>query len=840
MNTVYNLAFSGSGRFLAAGLGGKNGIRVFETATGRVAGKDEDYGDACYGLDWRGEEQLVTACLDGKLRRYEWVGAVGGELRCSQQSRAFGGQKPYSIQFSPDGSRVAVGYRDSKSVTVHSATDLTLLKTLETTTGDDDHLSSVTWLADGRLAAGGRWSKLFDNRWSLAIRVWSASALKAGKGAISEPLDLPAAGSSIFDLRPLPASAGGGLLFAAATPEWGVVRVKPGSTLKATTLGTPPIGQFNSKTFDTERFLVAPDGSAVAFEYAAGKFPATFTIPTTKLEAEGPGVRRESPLSAPRQTSQTLKITDWNASLPPALNGQRLQMGYYERSNSLAIAPDGTERWTVPAPSTCWAVNLSRDGKIAVAAYGDGTIRWHDVEHGGRELLAFFPHADRKRWVLWSPDGFFTCSEGGESLIGWHVNRGADKEAEFFPASQLYDFYYRPDIVTKVLAERRPASEIAKELGLSLNIESALQKTPQLVLKGATDAETIGTDSLQLTLEAQDTGGGLHDIAFFHNGKRIPADGPSTHGARGALPLQTLRFTVTLVNGENTLRAQAANDKQTIGTPAELKVKFHGVQATSTLHLLTVGLNRYQNPRYNLTYCAADAEATAAAFAQRAGGLFADVKTHTLRDDLATKSALAEKFAEVARTAKAQDVFIFVYAGHGVMGEKPGGQPGDNEFFLIPHDVTRMYGDPELLAAKGVSRKDLEEWCARVPARKQLMLLDTCQSGGLVDAFAMRGVAEEKAIAQLARATGTVVIASTGAEAYARESKEIGHGIFTRALLDGLEGKADGNKDGKIPVKEIEGYISDAVPELSKKLGQTPQFPTSYARGQDFPIGLVK
>ena len=174
------------------------------------------------------------------------------------------------------------------------------------------------------------------------------------------------------------------------------------------------------------------------------------------------------------------------------------------------------------------------------------------------------------------------------------------------------------------------------------------------------------------------------------------------------------------------------------------------------------------------------------------------------------------------------------------MGEKPGGKPGENEFFLIPHDVTRMYGDPEGLAAKGVSRKDLEEWCAKVPARKQLMLLDTCQSGGLVDAFAMRGIEQEKAIAQLARATGTVVIASTGAEAYARESKEIGHGIFTKAVLDGLAGKADGNRDGKITVNEVVAYINEAVPELSKKLGQPPQFPRCYARGQDFPIGLVK
>ena len=60
-------------------------------------------------------------------------------------------------------------------------------------------------------------------------------------------------------------------------------------------------------------------------------------------------------------------------------------------------------------------------------------------------------------------------------------------------------------------------------------------------------------------------------------------------------------------------------------------------------------------------------------------------------------------------------------------------------------------------------------------------------------------------------------------------------------MLEGLaEGKADGNKDGKVTVKEVEAYINDVVPELSRKLTDTPQFPSSYARGQDFPIGIVK
>ena len=358
------------------------------------------------------------------------------------------------------------------------------------------------------------------------------------------------------------------------------------------------------------------------------------------------------------------------------------------------------------------------------------------------------------------------------------------------------------------------------------------------------DGEVIGTDSVQLTLEAQDTGGGLRDIGLYHNGKRIQADGPSNRSTLDGLPLEILRYTVSLTPGENRLRAQAANDKQTIGTPAELTVKFNGVQATSTLHLLTIGLNRYQNPRYNLTYCVPDADSCAEAFAKRAPGLFAEVKTYALRDAEATKPKIAETFAAIAKAAKPSDVFIFCYAGHGVMGEKPDGKPGDNGlFYFVTHDVTDMGGASSvaMLASKGVSETDIATWCTNISARKQIMLLDTCQSGGLVATYAMRGVAEEKAIKMLSRATGTAIIASTGAEAYARESREVGHGIFTQCILDGIiETRADANKDNQITFLELYTYLQLAVPELSQKYTNTPQYPQGHLNGQDFPIGIVK
>lgn len=103
----------------------------------------------------------------------------------------------------------------------------------------------------------------------------------------------------------------------------------------------------------------------------------------------------------------------------------------------------------------------------------------------------------------------------------------------------------------------------------------------------------------------------------------------------------------------------------------------------------------------------------------------------------------------------------------------------------------------------------------------------------------MRGASEEKAILQLARSAGVVVMASTGTEQFATEFAQLGHGAFTYTLLKGLDGEADGSpKDGKITVKELEAYLGDKLPEITKQYRGAAQYPNSYARGQDFPIGV--
>jgi hypothetical protein len=124
--------------------------------------------------------------------------------------------------------------------------------------------------------------------------------------------------------------------------------------------------------------------------------------------------------------------------------------------------------WQQPVPGVVWALNISGDGRYAIAGYGDGTLRWHRMSDGA-EVLALYvqPGAAAEtgggaedRWVLWTPDGHYQASAGAEDLIGWHVNRGPGEAADFFPADRFRERFYRPDVIARVLETGDPAEAL--------------------------------------------------------------------------------------------------------------------------------------------------------------------------------------------------------------------------------------------------------------------------------------------------------------------------------------------------------------------------------------------
>ena len=179
----------------------------------------------------------------------------------------------------------------------------------------------------------------------------------------------------------------------------------------------------------------------------------------------------------PRQHG--LKIENWKGTNFPTLNGRRLPLRQYESSRSLAIHPKGDRfvlgadwslrafdatgklLWEQPVPGAVWAVNITGDGRMAVAAYSDGTIRWHRMDDG-RELLAFFPLANKTDWVAWTPEGFYGATPGAHGVLQWHVNRGWDAAASTIALADIREAR-QPEALKIALHE----GDIMRAIGLA-------------------------------------------------------------------------------------------------------------------------------------------------------------------------------------------------------------------------------------------------------------------------------------------------------------------------------------------------------------------------------------
>ena len=119
---IHHLAFSPDGRWLAASLGGANGVRLFEATRGEETGRDADYSGNSYSVQFSPDgRRLLTTSYDGQVRLYAVNdGALGQPTHASPG----GGQRPFAARFSPDGRRIAVGFADSTVIQVLDAKTL--------------------------------------------------------------------------------------------------------------------------------------------------------------------------------------------------------------------------------------------------------------------------------------------------------------------------------------------------------------------------------------------------------------------------------------------------------------------------------------------------------------------------------------------------------------------------------------------------------------------------------------------------------------------------------------------------------------------------------------------
>lgn len=441
------LAWSPDGDWLAAGHAA-SGLRIWETRTWQEVYFDQAETRAYHALDFGPHGNLVAASRDiaGNEITYTLHAIRDGHWQMQKQKRIPAGDPPGSLRFSPDGLQLAVGYQEaSDKVDVLDGVTLDVLYSTKRTYFYGA-LSQVAWSADGgTLYAGGgalmnalagKSKKDRETDVRFLISAWSNN----GRGDARQ-FTLPNGSGVIVGLHGIP---GGGLTYATVAPAWGRLD-ESGKVVHHLQL------EMRNKTLPKD-LLLSHDGMRVRFMLnregtslfgwggrtqtdLTTEVPISFDLSDFELKSEAD---RADWLPA-RIEAPGLTISDWRFGKNPKLNGRPL-LADGMNTFSLAIDPagegfvlglkealvaydrSGKQRWRTYSPLAATAVNVSADGRLVVTANADGTIHWHRYSDG-RELLALYPFEDGKRWIAWTPQGFYAASAGAEQTLGWHINR---------------------------------------------------------------------------------------------------------------------------------------------------------------------------------------------------------------------------------------------------------------------------------------------------------------------------------------------------------------------------------------------------------------------------------
>lgn len=499
--------------------------------------------------------------------------------------------------------------------------------------------------------------------------------------------------------------------------------------------------------------------------------------------------------------------------------------------------------FTFPKTPVIDGIFLKNDS-LMVTSNLEGLKIW-DI-YAKKELASIYIFKETASYLIMTPEGLFDGTDDAIKSIYFVEGK------EVVPVESFYETYYTPNLLARLLSRQqlpvvrdvrnlhpRPVAKLNYAVK-TRNLKVVDEKLPEY---------TNTTGLAEIAIEASAANDKIDEIRLFHNGKIVNIAQRNLLVTDDQSGKTRRTFTVNLLPGVNTFRGIALNSERTESAADELSVNYIGSASASvtpdvtpvaegnidkidqraTLHLVVIGINAYQNPNMRLNYALADATSFKDQIQSSVRSVIKEVKTYFITDQNANKKGIIDAFEMVRKAARPEDVFIFYYAGHGVISEK------NKEFYLVPNDVTDLKNVDEALIRNGIASKFLQQYAIDIKAQKQLFILDACQSAGAFASLMGNDATQQKSLALVARSTGTHWMAASGSQQFSQEFSQLGHGAFTYVLLSGLEGKAQ--KGDLITVNGLKNYIGKMVPEIMKQYHGSPQIPVSYGFGNDFPVG---
>jgi hypothetical protein len=481
-----------------------------------------------------------------------------------------------------------------------------------------------------------------------------------------------------------------------------------------------------------------------------------------------------------------------------------------------------------------WQVNVSANGRLLIAAYGDGTVRWYRLSDG-KELLALFIHPDGQRWVAWTPQGYYDASTGGDELIGWHINHGYHRAPDFYPASQFRDRFYRPDVIQRVLrtpslsveeAVREADRARGRPTARAAPVASLLTPVVQIHAK---DPTPVDRTELQLLYSVRmPSNNDTLRVEALIDGAKVTAEDQALVSA-GDTRAGSLKFTIPRRDSVVSVVAYNANGAS---EPASIHVQWRGpgTDPKLSLYVLAIGISDYKDKNVRLKFAAKDAADFVALAKKQEGGLYEKVIPYSPRGSLqdadATREAILDGLDWISRTVgNTNDVAMIFLAGHGITTP-------DLHYRFLPYDY-----DANRIPRTTITDSEFEDYLTKIGGKK-IFFFDTCYSGNVLKGRAPSTAPDVDRFANQLRAAenGIVVFTSSTGNELSQELEQYKNGAFTLAVVEGMRGAAARPQTPVIMISDLQGYVSRRVRDLTK--GNQKPMVAMPKTVEDYPISI--
>jgi WD40 repeat protein len=869
---VDSIAFSSDGRFALTGSKDKT-AKLWDIQSGAIIRAFSGHSDWITSVSFSPDGGYVlTGSTDNTAKL--WEARTGAEIR------AFSHPGPVvSVLFSPDGRYVLTV---SGTARLWDAQTGTMIRTFS---GHSESVFSVSFSPDGRYvltglgnmfkASSGNTASLWDAQTGAEIRALSGHLKGINSAAFSHDGRFVLTGSSDKTAKLWDAQTGAeirtlsghseGINSAAFSYDGRFVLTGSyDNTAKLWDAQTgAEIRTFSGHSSNVESVAFSPDGryvltgswdnTAKLWDAWTGAEIRTFSgyshwIVSVAFSPDGRYVLIGSWDNTAKlwdaQTGVEIRTfsghSDSVNSVAFSRDGRYVLTGSYDNTAKLWDAQTGAEIRTFSAHShQVESAAFSPDGRCVLTGSLDGTTRFWDAQTG-REICSLISFSDGT-WAVVDPEGRFDASNSGD-VEGLHWVVGLEAIA----LSQLKERYYEPGLLAKVLGfNKEPLREVRAFRNIKLFPEVEAQ------------APAPGTTRLEIDLA--DRGGGIGKVRVLVNGKEIASD------ARGSKPdpdAKSAKLTVDLAGAaiipgqKNKVEIIAWNAEGYLSsrgvtvnwTPSPSTASFNKgltvIEQTPELYAIIGGISDYASGALRLRYAAKDAQDMAVALEVGAKRLFGAEKVHlTLLAASSDPRAIPPsrtnfvRAFEKARSARPRDILVVYLAGHGVA------LSGDADVYayLTQEALSIELADPAVRKAAAITSEELTDWIKRIPALKQVMILDTCAAGAAAAKLVeKRGVSSSqvRAIERLKDRTGFHVLMGSAADAVSYEASQYGQGLLTYALLQGMRGAAL-REDEYVDVSRLFQYAADQVPQLARNIGgiQRPQI--AAPRGASFDVGRL-